>query len=112
MLIRIAREAILMSTHNIGFYEEISKIIIKYHQICTLFLLLVVFNFGVGFRIMYFSFKGISLETIYFTSYRKLPKFSDAKKLCCNLPKIQTKRPKLTRVFRQKDENGIANSLV
>ena len=22
-----------MSTHNIGFYEEISKIIIKYHQI-------------------------------------------------------------------------------
>ena len=33
-----------MSTHNIGFYEEISKnyhlIIIKYHQICTLFLLL------------------------------------------------------------------------
>ena len=25
-----------MSTHNIGFYEEISK----YHQICTLFLLL------------------------------------------------------------------------
>ena len=34
-----------MSTHNIGFYEEISKnyhlIIIKYHQIRTLFLLLV-----------------------------------------------------------------------
>ena len=29
-----------MSTHNIGFYEEISKIIIYYHQICTLFLLL------------------------------------------------------------------------
>ena len=26
------REAILMSTHNIGFYEEISKII-TYHQI-------------------------------------------------------------------------------
>ena len=38
--------SILMSTHNIGFYEEISKIItliiiIKYHQIRTLFLLLV-----------------------------------------------------------------------
>ena len=31
-----------MSTHNIGFYEEISKIIIKYHQICTLFLLLTI----------------------------------------------------------------------
>ena len=29
-----------MSTHNIGFYEEISKIF-TYHQICTLFLLLV-----------------------------------------------------------------------
>ena len=30
--------------------------------------------------------------------YRKVPKFSDARKLCCNLPKIQTKRPNL-RVF-------------
>ena len=38
-----------------------------------------------------------------------LPKFSDARKLCCNLPKIQTKRPNL-RVFHQKDANGIANS--
>ena len=25
--------------------------------------------------------------------YRKVPKFSDARKLCCNQPKIQTKRP-------------------
>ena len=25
--------------------------------------------------------------------YRKVPKFLDAKKLSCNLPKIQTKRP-------------------
>ena len=31
------------------------------------------------------------------------------RKLCCNLPKIQTKSPKLY-VFRQKDANGIANS--
>ena len=31
-----------MSTHNIGFYEEISKII-SYHQIHTLFLLLFLF---------------------------------------------------------------------
>ena len=30
--------------------------------------------------------------------YRKVPKFSDARKLCCNRPKIQTKRPNL-RVF-------------
>ena len=32
-------EAVLMSTHNIGFYEEISKKkfpIVKYHQIRTL----------------------------------------------------------------------------
>ena len=41
--------------------------------------------------------------------YRKVPKFSDARKLCCNLPKIQEKRPNL-RVFRQKDANEIANS--
>ena len=40
--------------------------------------------------------------------YRKVPKFSDARRLCCNLPKIQTKRPNL-RVFHQKDANGIAN---
>ena len=33
-----------MSTHNIGFYEEISKIIIKYPQIRTLFLLLIFEN--------------------------------------------------------------------
>ena len=41
--------------------------------------------------------------------YRKVPKFSDAQKFCCNLPKIQEKKPNL-RVFRQKDANGIANS--
>ena len=41
--------------------------------------------------------------------YRKVPKFSDARKLCCNLPKNQTKRPKL-RVFYQNDANGKANS--
>ena len=41
--------------------------------------------------------------------YCKDPKFSDTKKLCCNLPKIQTWRPNL-RVFCQNDANGIANS--
>ena len=41
--------------------------------------------------------------------YRNDPKFSDARKLCCNSPKIQTKRPNL-RIFHQKDANGIANS--
>ena len=42
-------------------------------------------------------------------NYRKVPKFWDARKVCCNLPKIHTKRPKL-RVFSQEDANGIANS--
>ena len=42
-------------------------------------------------------------------SYHKDPKFSDARKLCCNLPKTRTKRQNL-RVFRQKDANGIANT--
>ena len=42
--------------------------------------------------------------------YHKVPKFSDARKLCCNLPKIQTKKPNL-RLFCQKDVNGIANSV-
>ena len=41
--------------------------------------------------------------------YRKVPKFLDARKLCCNLPKMQTKSPNL-KVFCQKDANGIANS--
>ena len=41
--------------------------------------------------------------------YCKVRKFSDAGNLCCNLPKIQEKRPNL-RVFCQKDANGIANS--
>ena len=41
--------------------------------------------------------------------YHKVPKFSDARNFCCNLPKTQTKRPNL-RVFRQKVANGIANS--
>ena len=42
-------------------------------------------------------------------SISKVPKFSDTRKLCCNLPKIQEKMPNLW-VFRQKDANGIANS--
>ena len=46
---------------------------------------------------------GVSLH------YRKVPKFSDTRKLCCNLLKIQTKRP-ILRIFLEKDANGIANS--
>ena len=41
--------------------------------------------------------------------YRKVQNFLHAKKLCCNVPKIQTKRQNL-RVFCKYDANGIANS--
>ena len=44
-----------------------------------------------------------------FIYHNRGPKFSDARKLCCNLHKIQTKRSNL-RVFHKKDANGIANS--
>ena len=45
----------------------------------------------------------------WYVEYSKDPKFSDTIKLCCNQPKIQTKRPNLE-VFCQKDANVIANS--
>ena len=41
--------------------------------------------------------------------YRKVSKFLDARKLCCNLPEIQTMEPNLG-VFCQKDANGKVNS--
>ena len=43
-------------------------------------------------------------SNIKFLNFRMPENFN-----CCNLPKIQTKRPNL-RVFRQEDANGIANS--
>ena len=43
------------------------------------------------------------------SNYCKVPNFSDARKLRCNLHKIQTNRPNLS-VFHQKDTNGIAKS--
>ena len=52
--------------------------------------------------------KRLILE-IYTISFDKVPKFSDARKLCCNLPKIQTKRPNLS-IFFKKNSNGIVNS--
>ena len=48
----------------------------------------------------------ISDQTQLLCDYRKVPKFSDTRKLCCKLPKIQTN----LRVILQKDANGIANS--
>ena len=41
--------------------------------------------------------------------YCKVSKFSGARKLCCKLPKIQTKRQN-HRIFCRKDANEIANS--
>ena len=41
--------------------------------------------------------------------YYKVPKFWDARNLCCNLPKIQTKRKNI-RVFCQIEANGKANN--
>ena len=47
---------------------------------------------------------GIETNTVKFLN------FSNTRKLCCNLTKIQTKRPNL-RDFPQNDENIIANSV-
>ena len=41
--------------------------------------------------------------------YCKVPKFPDAKKHSCNLPKNRTKRTNFG-IVCQKDANGIANS--
>ena len=49
------------------------------------------------------------LDKVRIITYRKVPKFLDTRKLCCNLPKTQTKLPNLS-VFHQKDTNGIASS--
>ena len=46
----------------------------------------------------------VSAYTVKFLNVRT------PEKLCCNLPKIQTKKPNL-RVFTKKDANGIANSV-
>ena len=51
----------------------------------------------------------IGSQRVKYPIYRKVPKFSNARKLFCNLPKIQEKRPNL-RVCCQKDANGIANN--
>ena len=66
----------------------------------------------VGINMFLYSFCLSLLEPVkkcHIHDNRKVPKFSDARKLCCNLPKTQTKRPNLW-VYRQKDANGRANS--
>ena len=52
----------------------------------------------------------MSTNNFVFMEYCKVPKFSDARKLCCNLSKIQTEGASL-RVFCQKDAKGKANSV-
>ena len=67
-------------------------------QICICIFVQNVYTHVHGCKIEYFE-----------VNYRKVPKFLDARKHCCHLHKIQTKRPNF-RVFRQNDANGIANS--
>ena len=52
------------------------------------------------------EFDGVLNFTGVLTSYSttKVPKFSDARELCCKLPKIQTKKPNL-KILCQKDAN-------
>ena len=59
--------------------------------------------------IMITSLDGYPVKTVL-VGYPKVPKFSDAKNLCSNLAKIQTKRPNLM-VLCQKSAHAIANSL-
>ena len=63
-------------------------------------------NFGV---LLYGDVSMMCFVSVEISVNRKVPKFANAGKICCNLPKIQEKRPNLW-VFRQKDANGIANS--
>ena len=63
-------------------------------------------NFKIG-KLIYVKFFIRFIR--YNCVYRKFPKFFGHKKLCCNSPKIQTKRQNL-KVFCQKHANGIANS--
>ena len=49
------------------------------------------------------------VETVSDLYYCKVPKFSDTRNLCCNLPKIQTKRPNLKGILSI-GANGIAYS--
>ena len=45
------------------------------------------------------SYAPAAPQPVSTSKYRKVPKFWDARNLCCNVPKIQTKRPKLKGYF-------------
>ena len=51
-----------------------------------------------------------SLLLVFKFVYHKVPKFSDAKNLCCNHPKIQTKRPIPKGYFVKMVQMEVANS--
>ena len=54
---------------------------------------------------MMYTGKKTSVSFTFDDDYHKVHKFSDARKPCCNQPKIQTEMPNL-RVFHQNDANG------
>ena len=54
-----------------------------------------------NFKLITAKFSFIRKFKNFMVAYPKVPKFSNVRKLCCNLPKIHEKRPNL-RVFRQK----------
>ena len=58
---------------------------------------------------LYFYSHHATCTLLLYLEYRKGPKFSDTRKLCCKIHKIQTKRPN-HRTFCAKDANGIAHS--
>ena len=39
--------------------------------------------------------------------YRKVPRFSDARKHCCNLPKIETKTPDHREFLEEQSDLGL-----
>ena len=62
----------------------------------TEILLTEIFNdFNLNEKMLHIHVEEVILFMQIYRCYRKVPKFSDARNLCCNLPKIQTKRPNL-----------------
>ena len=62
---------------------------------------------GLNLRIFILS-GSLKIKDFFQFTYRKVPKFWEARNLCCNLPKIQTNWPNLKGIC-QNGANGIAN---
>ena len=67
-----------MSTHNIGFYEEINKIIFELSSN--------IIKYAPYFFSCTTNFFHLAMQLKNNVMYHKIPKFSDARKLCHNLP--------------------------